>query len=106
MDEVRRAPELTKFVVEIPQQTSDWTAAVEVRSRLREAARRLASEAVSVRLIRVMTDPDDGSLLVVAEAPTRAAIDDLVHLAGLAARRIGSVVDARPERADPVETEA
>jgi hypothetical protein len=82
-----------RFVIEVGDRAESWAAATATRSRVRAAIEVLRDKGTEVRLVRTITDPDDGTLLLVVEARTRATIAELARRADLHVRRVAEVVD-------------
>lgn len=78
-------------MIEVRDRVDGWPAAAQ--SRLRAAIDTLRGEGTAIRLVRSITDPDDGSLMLIVETVSRAAIVELTRRADLHVRRIAEIVD-------------
>ncbi len=88
-----RTPQ-TRFLVELRPADTEYDDIRLIGERCREACARLERDGTSVRLLRSVFVPEDGSCLLVYEAETASAVADAVARADIGATRVVEAIQA------------
>ena len=78
----------TRFLVELRPARTEYDDIRLIGERCREACARLERDGTSIRLLRSVFVPEDGSCLLVYEAETASAAADAVARADIGATRV------------------
>jgi hypothetical protein len=84
----------TRFLVELRPADTEYGDIRLIGERCREACARLDRDGTSVRLLRSVFVPEDGSCLLVYEAESVRAVADAVAAADLGATRVVEAIQA------------
>lgn len=95
---------MPSYLVELYLPRSSGDEARVAGQRARAAAEELSREGVPIRCLRTTFLPDDETCFHLFEAPTAAAVEEVVRRATLGRARIVPAIEARPTRSAPPRT--